>query len=97
MQDPNDKKNYIWKGKSYKNTNDPNHPDYPTIEHIGDGVIGHWNDKGRKTNQTERKDFFNEIGDLEIMPKFENESKGGSQSGSANHRVTMKFRGPGVD
>jgi hypothetical protein len=55
-------------------------------------VSQHWNSDGRKTNQTVRKEFFNRISNLKIMPLTLNSSKGGE---SYTNDVTRKFRGPG--
>jgi hypothetical protein len=93
IQDPANSSNYLWNDQSFPNKRGLS---YPTIEHKGNGVIGHWNSEGRNTNQQSRKDFFNNKDDLEIMPLSINSSKGAILSGTANHEVTENFRGPGA-
>ncbi|ACH39565.1 hypothetical protein Gbem_2557 [Citrifermentans bemidjiense Bem] len=67
----------------------------PTIDHKGQAVVDHWNEKGRKTDHEERLNYFNDIPDLEVVPYSENSSMGTQLAASYSKRVTIKFRGPG--
>ena len=70
----------------------------PTVDHRGQTVAGHWNDRGRMSTPTERADFFNAYnrpsdGELEIVPKSINSSLGATSGERFDPEVTIAFRG----
>ncbi|GFO64335.1 eCIS core domain-containing protein [Geomonas paludis] len=84
---------YWWKNKFWDKTKD--YDEAPTVDHKKQAVVDHWNDEGRDTYQTARKDYFNDISGLEVVPYSQNSSMGAKLAGSYKKTVTINFRGPG--
>jgi hypothetical protein len=57
-------------------------------------VVTHWNNTGRKTTQADRKNWYNTISNLKIVPLSINSSAGASAGQNYNYRVTINFRYP---
>jgi phage tail protein X len=90
--DPTDPNKYFWGGQYWENSGNT----IATIEHGDPAVVVHWNDQGgNDTSQGERRDFYNEISGMEIMPKSENSSLGAQMADRYTPNVGPDFRGPG--
>ncbi|MGB1251724.1 MAG: hypothetical protein ACPG8W_13990, partial [Candidatus Promineifilaceae bacterium] len=89
LRHPTKHNEYYWNGDYYKNSGNT----IASVEHK-QAVVSHWNSKGNNVDQSTRKDFFNEIGDMEVMPLSENSSAGASMTDSYTFDVGEDFRGP---
>ncbi len=87
IRHPSDPNKYNYNGTYYENSGNT----IATIEHTYK-VSDHWNDTGYNQTQSVRKDFFNGIPKLDIMPKSLNSSEGASDSNSYQREVGLDFR-----
>ncbi len=90
---PTNPKLYKWNNKWWDKT--LKYAEAPTVDHKTQPVVEHWKERGRKTDQQERKEYFNDTSGCEVVPYSENSSMGAKLKGSYEKRVTIKFRGPG--
>jgi hypothetical protein len=89
LRHPTDFSRYYYDGSYY--VNDGNTRASLDHKHM---VVEHWNDTGRKTTQDARKDWFNAIGNLSIVPLSVNSSMGAEAGINYDYRVTLVFRYP---
>ncbi|MBU5612521.1 eCIS core domain-containing protein [Geomonas azotofigens] len=93
LRHPTNPKLYWWKNRYWDKTKA--YDEAPTVDHKKQAVVDHWNSDGRDTHQDARKDYFNDIKGLEVVPYSENSSMGAKLAGSYKKTVTINFRGPG--
>lgn len=87
----NPKYRYLYNGEPYYKFSKKTRP---TIEHKNK-VVDNWNSYGRKKDQNYRKDFFNDISHMEIMPASVNSSEGAAGDvGNYSYEVEKTFTGP---
>ncbi|WP_239031698.1 hypothetical protein [Geomonas diazotrophica] len=84
---------YWWKNRFWDKTKA--YDEAPTVDHKKQAVVDHWNSDGRDIYQEKRKDYFNDIKGLEVVPYSQNSSMGAKLPGSYKKTVTINFRGPG--
>jgi hypothetical protein len=82
---------YLYNGSYYTNSGNTS---IASLDHKP-MVVQHWNSIGRDTYQTERKDFFNDLNHITIVPLSLNSSDGASSGENYNYEVGEDFRGPG--
>jgi len=89
LRHPTKKNEYYYKGSYYPHSGNTD----ATLDHKH-SVVSHWNSKGRKTTQQDRKDWYNKKSNLRIVPRTFNSSMGASSGENYEYRVTLKFRYP---
>jgi phage-related protein len=89
LMNPNKSNEFWWNGKYWSNSGATK----ATIEHMHK-VVDHWNDDGRLTQQPDRKSFYNNSDDMEVMPSSENKRGGGETETGYKFEVGKNFRGP---
>ena len=87
---PTDSKLYRWNGAWWKISGTTR----PSVDHTFP-VVQHWKQIGRRTNQDKRKDYFNKISGMEVVPYSENSSAGAKLKSSYEKEVFIDFRGQG--
>jgi ATP-dependent protease ClpP protease subunit len=94
LRHPTEHNLYYWNGQYWDNNVTRTSA---TVDHKKPPVVVHWENTGRKTKHSVRKDFFNDIsgGKCEVVPYFANSSAGAQMGESYTFNVTGGFRGPG--
>jgi hypothetical protein len=91
LRHPTNMNEYLYNGSYYTNSGNTS---IASLDHKP-MVVQHWNSIGRDTYQTERKDFFNDLNHITIVPLSLNSSDGASSGENYNYEVGEDFRGPG--
>jgi hypothetical protein len=89
LRHPTDPDRYYYDGDYYINAGNTR----ASIDHKH-MVVEHWNETGRTSTQDVRKDWFNNIPNLAIVPLSINSSMGAEAGINYNYRVTINFRYP---
>ncbi len=88
LRHPTDSTLYYWNGQYWKRSGNTR----PSVDHTFP-VVAHWNQNGRRTTQDVRKDWFNKISGMAVVPFSENSSAGAKLTSSYLTEVFIDFRG----
>jgi len=89
LRHPQDSNRYWYNGQYYLNDGNTR----ASLDHTH-MVVEHWNETGRMSAQDQRKDWFNAVGNLAIVPLTLNSAAGAEAGINYNYRVTVNFRYP---
>jgi hypothetical protein len=89
LKNPDNENEYNYGGSWYLNSGNTR----ATIEHKYK-VVDQWNAEGRLNIQSDRLNYYNDIHDLEVMPKSLNSSEGANTDEGYRFDVGERFRGP---
>ena len=90
LRHPTEATLYFWNGQYFKASGSTR----PSVDHTFP-VVEHWNQIGRRTIQEKRKDWFNKIDGMAVVPYNQNSSEGAKLSSSYQPEVFIDFRGQG--